>query len=264
VKANNLADVASPSAARGNLGAGTAGGFTFRNKVVNGNFNVNQRVYASGTATVVANQYTLDCWRVVTSGQNLAYAASGNGNIVTAPAGGLEQTIEGANIEGGTYVASWTGAGTCTVNGTAIANGGNVALPANTNVVIHLVGAVSKFQLELGTVPTAFEFRPVSIEIGICQRYAWRLVSSLYGACNGASGGNVAIQFPVQMRATPTYTNTSNGSALDGLAFIPVSAMTLASGNNNGAQMNFATTTATTAGRPALISGQVGMFSADF
>ncbi|MES2714062.1 MAG: hypothetical protein V4653_20975, partial [Pseudomonadota bacterium] len=76
----------------------------FRNLIINGNFNINQRAYVSGVATVGANQYTLDRWRVVTSGQNLTFAASGNGNLVTAPAGGVEQVVEGANVLGGTYL----------------------------------------------------------------------------------------------------------------------------------------------------------------
>lgn len=102
---------------------GTA--LSFRNKIINGNFGINQRGYVSGTATSGANQYTLDRWRVVISGQNLAFSTSGNGNSVTAPAGGIEQVIEGANIEGGTYTLSWTGTATAAINGSAIVNGVN-------------------------------------------------------------------------------------------------------------------------------------------
>lgn len=149
---------------------GTA--LSFRNKIINGNFGINQRAYVSGTATSGANQYTLDRWRVVTSGQNLTFSASGTGNIVTAPAGGIEQVIESLNIEGGTYTLSWTGTATGAVNGSAVSNGGQVTLTANTNATIKFSsGTVSLVQLEEGSVATPFENRPIGTELALCQRY---------------------------------------------------------------------------------------------
>ena len=69
-------------------------GLVEKNLLINPLFNINQRGYVSGTATGGANQYTVDRWRVVTSGQNLTLSSS----QATAPAGGLEQVVEGANI----------------------------------------------------------------------------------------------------------------------------------------------------------------------
>jgi hypothetical protein len=55
--------------ARQALGIPNAGPLSgVRNLVINGNFAINQRAYVSGAATSGANQYTLDRWRVVTSG----------------------------------------------------------------------------------------------------------------------------------------------------------------------------------------------------
>lgn len=143
-----------------------------RNKIINGNFQVNQRGYVSGTNVGAANTYTLDRWRVVTSGQNITFTASGNGNLVTAPAGGLEQVIEGINIEGGTYVLSWTGTATATVNGTTRAKGESFTLTANTNATVRFSsGTVGLVQLEPGTVATPFEHRPYTTELQLCQRY---------------------------------------------------------------------------------------------
>ena len=130
-----------------------ASAWAFKNALINANFAVNQRGYVSATATTGANQYTLDRWRVVTSGQNLSFTTSANGRQITAPAGGVEQVIEGANIFGGTYALSWTGTATATVNGSAVANGASVALTANTNATVRFSGGtVSLAQLELGTV----------------------------------------------------------------------------------------------------------------
>jgi hypothetical protein len=181
---------------------GTA--LAFRNKIINGNFGINQRGYVSGTATSGANEYTLDRWRVVTSGQNLTFSASGTGNIVTAPAGGIEQVIESLNIEGGTYTLSWTGTATGAVNGSAVSNGGQITLPANTNATIKFSsGTVSLVQLEAGSVATPFENRPIGTELALCQRY-YEVISPVLH--NTLTYQNICPK--VEKRATPTLTTT--------------------------------------------------------
>lgn len=185
----------------------------FKNILINGDFRVNQRGYVSGTNTGGANQYTLDRWRVVTSGQNLTYAASGNGLAVTAPAGGLEQTIEGANIVGGTYVASWIGAGTFKVNGVAATKGATFTLPSNTNAVIQIVGAVAKLQVELGSRATDFEERPYGVELAMCQRYYLLVPYTIEGYAAGANFRiSNPLMFPTQMRVTPTRVRVVTGT----------------------------------------------------
>lgn len=189
--------------------------FSFRNKLINGNFGINQRAYVSGSAVGAANTYTLDRWRVVTSGQNLAYSASGNGNAVTAPAGGIEQVIEGANIEGGIYTLSWVGAGTASVNGSAITNGGQTAsLTAGANVTVKFVGAVSEAQFEIGSIATPFEQRPYGLELSLCQRYYQTRSASLYAAGYQFSAVLTVfnIDFPVEFRAVPTTSFSGAGS----------------------------------------------------
>jgi hypothetical protein len=199
-----------------NLVNGTA--LAFRNKIINGNFGINQRVYVSGTATINANQYTLDRWRVVTSGQNLTFSSSGTGNSVTAPAGGIEQVIEALNIEGGTYTLSWIGTATGAVNGSAIANGGQVTLPANTNATIKFTsGTVSLVQLEQGSVVTPFENLPVGTQLALCQRYFLSISASSINNRSIALGfwsltttGLVHINLPVQMMYIPTLSISSS------------------------------------------------------
>ena len=227
--ANIGAAVAGPLAASGITGAAASGANTditslaniasinggqlagLRNLLINGNLAINQRAYVSGTATGAANQYTLDRWRVVTSGQALTFTASGNGNQMTAPAGGVEQVIEGANIGGGTYVLGWTGTATATVNGTARAKGESFTLPANTNATVRLIGgAASLVQLEPGGTVTPFEHRPSGMELALCHRYYYRdfpAATNRTFAEGFASSATVAFgvaRFPIPMRSAPS------------------------------------------------------------
>ncbi|MDQ0082951.1 hypothetical protein J2W35_003310 [Variovorax boronicumulans] len=210
--------------ARNAFGIGSV--ISFRNLLINGNFAINQRSYVSGAATGGANQYTLDRWRIVTSGQNATFGAAAPDRTVTFPAGGGEQVIEGAAIVGGVYTLSWTGAGTAKVNGVAIANGGNTAaLPANTNVTIQFIGAVSLTQFELGTVATPFERRHPEIELALCQRYYETGGGELQAYNSTGNGTGVRVPFKVTKRATPTLTYTvsasTNCSAFDARSATP-------------------------------------------
>ena len=198
----------------GNLGVKSINGGQLagmRNLLINGNLAINQRGYVSGAAVGAANTYTLDRWRVVTSGQNLAFTASGNGSSMTAPAGGVEQVIEGANIGGGTYVLGWTGTATATVNGTARANGATFTLPANTNATVRLIGGTASLvQLEPGGTVTPFEHRPYGMELALCQRYLPVTYGkpgtslSAVGQCVGTTTAYFVLPFSVAPRAVPT------------------------------------------------------------
>jgi hypothetical protein len=201
--------------ARTALGIGSA--ISFRNLLINGNFAINQRGYVSGTNTLSANQYTLDRWRVVTSGQNATFGAAGPDRTVTFPAGGGEQVIEGAAIVGGIYTLSWTGAATATVNGVAITNGGNTSsLAANTNVTVKFVGAVGQAQFELGTVATPFERRSPSVEMLMAKWYFRRLGPTGISSYAGTIGGTLQQSYcAFSMRVAPTVAInlTSNTNA---------------------------------------------------
>ena len=236
--------------ARGNVNAASYNGGQlagFRNLLINGNFQINQRGYASGTNVGAANTYTLDRWRVVTSGQNVTFTASGNGNQITAPAGGIEQVIEGINIGGGTYVLNWTGTATATVNGTARAKGESFTLPANTNATVRLIGGTaSQVQLEPGTVATPFEHRPIGAELALCQRYCYVPANVPTFSLAWVAGSTLLIghglPHPVQMRAAPNITGVT-GFTIQGVtasatgftfAGSNVSYLTLGSNSQNG------------------------------
>lgn len=190
-----------------------------RNLVINGNFAINQRAYVSGTATTGANQYTLDRWRVVTSGQSATFAASGNGNLVTAPAGGIEQVIEGASIAGGTYTINWTGTATCTVGGTTLAKGATFTLTAGANATLLFSGGtVGEVQVEPGTVSTVFEARPYGLELMLCQRYyeVGGYYAGYYWVSSWGAVRSDRISFVVPKRAMPTIGGSFSGGGWTG------------------------------------------------
>ena len=216
-----------------------------RNLIINGNFAINQRGYVSGSAVPAANTYTLDRWRVVTSGQSATFTTTGNGRTVTAPSGGIEQVIEGASIAGGSYVINWTGTATCTVNGIARAKGATFTLTAGSNATVRFSsGTVSVVQLEPGTVATVFEERPIGLELMLCQRY-YQTGTFVNGV--GSQGGSdyfANYSAKVSMRVAPTIIVSpipevrANGTALTVLSAI---------GDNSTANdFGFAFTVATT------------------
>jgi hypothetical protein len=193
------------SANLGNLSPASSGA---RNALINANPIINQRGYVSGTATTTANQYTLDRWRVVISGQSVAWSDSGNVRTVTAPASGIEQVIEGSSLISGTYTLNWTGTAAATVAGVAVTKGGNVTLTGGVDTTVRFSGGTFSLpQLEPGPSVTQFERRSYAAELALCQRYFYAPnVTTFYQAYAAGAGQNLTATFwfPVTMRATPT------------------------------------------------------------
>ena len=193
-----------------NLGLVSPASTGRRNLVINGNPVINQRGYVSGTATSTTYQYTVDRWRVRVAGQSVSWSDSLGIRTMTAPAGGVEQIIEGLNIVGSqTYTLSWIGTATADLNGSAIANGGTVTLTGGAayHVLGFSNGTLSRVQLERGSVATPFEINSYGSELALCQRYYQN--GNGYGLGYGPSSGNYRagqIHFPVTMRAAPTIT----------------------------------------------------------
>lgn len=175
------------------------------NLLDNGGGTINQRGYVSGAAVGAANTYTLDRWRVVTSGQALSWSDSAGVRTLTAPAGGVEQVIEGSRIAADTYVLSWTGTAAATVNGSAVINGGTIALSGGANATLRFSnGTVALPQFQRGRVPTPFEWRHPADELLRCQRY----FATFYHVVSSPVAGSVSVSglFPTQMRVSPSMT----------------------------------------------------------
>lgn len=212
-----VTNIQHPSASNPGLQLDTSGvcyQLGMRNLLINGNPLINQRAYVSGTATVGANEYTLDRWRVVTSGESITFSDSNNIRTVTAPAGGVEQVVEGENLLSGTYTLSWTGTATATVDGNPVTNGGQVTLTGGTDVTVRFInGTFSLAQLERGSVATPFEVRPGGTELAMCQRYFEQMYLTLGGYHTAGNYLRSSRNFSVHKRVAPTITL---GSLLEG------------------------------------------------
>ena len=213
--ANKWTVIDQPSGVVSGLNGGPLAGF--RNRVINGNFAINQRVQASGTALAAA-AYGHDRWKAGAAGGTYTFTAAAPDTLLTVTAGTLTQVIEAANVEGGAYTLSWAGTATARVyQGTAA--GAYVASPlvvtglsAGANTTIEFgPGTLGKVQFEPGPVATPFERRPLSVELALCLRYYTSLLSPnvyiYFYAYNVATATPIlAYLLPVQMRATPTIT----------------------------------------------------------
>jgi len=202
-----------------------------KNLIINGSFRINQREVTSGHTASGADEYTLDRWKITTSGQSITWTGTYS-KTVTAPAGGLEQVIEGLSIVSGTYVISWTGTATCTVDAVSKSSGDTFTLTEGTDCsVIFSGGTVTDVQVEAGSVATDFEQRSYGEELALCRRYYQRFNDTqvALGKVNSSNGqsANVVFRFPGPMRVPPTFTFSGNfNQSGDSAAAIPVTNIT--------------------------------------
>jgi hypothetical protein len=167
--------------ARSNIGAGILSGF--RNKIVNGDFTINQR--AAATKAQAVGVYGYDRWK--------------------GHAQGIEQVVE--NLPAGDYTLSWTGGGNGSFAGTtgvspvkATTAGGNISV-----VVPVAATRVSLLRGDATADPDPYPARHISQELALCQRYFNYLanVQPRYNAVVAGARAQFPIFFP-QMRVNPS------------------------------------------------------------
>ena len=188
-----------------------------RNRIINGNFGVNQRTYVSGAA-VGTGLYGHDRWKMAASADTYTFSTTANVTTVTIPASKvLQQVIEGVNLESGTYTLSWTGTAQGKIGaGSYGASGITGVIVGGTNTTIEFgPGTVSKVQLEVGSTATVFEQRPVGMELALCQAYYQVLGVGWRGqVTSGATSGESTYNFTVTMRVAPSVSgNTTTASS---------------------------------------------------
>ena len=201
----------------------------FRNRIINGNLSnpINQR--GAGSITASAG-YTYDRWYY----DGLTY---------------LYQGIEDKNVNNGTYVISWEGAGInaawkvstdttandgpdATTGFTSVSNGGTFTVNEGTEYSKHLwirfdgtLTNLDKVQVEEGTVATPFEQRPIGMELALCLRYynQFETEGRVYEVYATTGGGDATFCLATHstMRTIPTVTAagsvTANFSSYAGL-----------------------------------------------
>lgn len=214
-----------------------------RNLLINASWQVNQLQFAGGA--LAAGVYGHDCWKAGAGG--CTYSVNATTGMVTHTSGSLVQVIESPRIAGlivSGSVEDPSGPVTFSVDGQSgvIAAGAGrrsvtitvpLASTGNVTVTISANGATySKPQLEVGPVPTVFEYVPVSIAALQCKRYYHTSYSniapgssSLLGACVAAATAGTQMmqgqQFPVPMRIAPAISLWSTAGTAG--AVMPIS-----------------------------------------
>jgi len=127
--------------------------------------------------------------------------------------------------------------GTFTVSSTLARKTTSIEIPAAATTGIEIVftgGALlgsqtltfDDAQLELGSIATPFEQRPIGTELALCQRYYYRMLQE-GSATRLAFGSNISavewnsypIPLPATMRATPTQLGSGTGAISNGTTY---------------------------------------------
>ena len=200
--------------------------FGFRNKIINGDFRINQRGYVSA-ANLASGAYGFDRWKSNYTNTTLTFTSAPQGQSLTINSGGgIEQVIERENMPAGTYILTWTGTATGRVYNTGAtppsyaASPITVTLDGTANVEVEFTASggtatLQNVQLEAGSVASAFERRPIGTELALCQRYYESVNYPLVYASplNGTSIW-IPVYYKVTKRATPVITLPSSTNAI--------------------------------------------------
>jgi hypothetical protein len=138
---------------------------------------------------------------------------------------------------------------------------GATNLIATNGATFYITGV----QLEKGSTATSFDYRPYGTELALCQRYYYKVVGTSSYPTFGAgqaittTQGRIAVQYPVQMRATPTVSfggtvllTASNGNG------ITVTSISVNYGNETGGMLEVIVASGITAGNATLFIAQNG------
>ena len=199
------------------------------NLLINGDFQINQRVFAGGALS--AGVYGFDRWKASTGGASVTLS----GLVLSLASGSIEQVVE-PSVFGYSSFASVAvvvsvedPSADLTINwgnasGTITAGSGrsSVSLTSTAagNTTLKITKAsgsgvtFGRVKVEVGSSPTAWLARPRIVSMSLCRRYYCKsypdttapgsddLPHAVYTLVDGAYG--TGLRFPVQMRASPT------------------------------------------------------------
>jgi hypothetical protein len=127
------------------------------------------------------------------------------------------------------------------------------------------------WQVEAGGVATPFEFRPIALELVLCQRYFCRPPSDYNvspAMWRSGTTGDAWIKFPITMRAAPTFTSTGTFGAFNYTTGTPytVTGVVLTNSTVEKALLTYTVASGGTAGACGLFDSLSGnlFFSARF
>ena len=192
-------------------------GTILRQALINGNFDINQRV-VSGTVTLTAGKYGHDRWKAGSSGCTYTFATVENVTTITITAGSLQQIIEGSNLFTGTYALSWVGTAQGKIGaGSYGASGITGNATGGTNLTIEFgIGTLSKAQFNFGSLPLPFSPKGFAQELLNCQRYCFTLIESTtanalvgIGIVATTTAALIGVNLPAIMRIPPALTVTA-------------------------------------------------------
>lgn len=186
---------------------------SFRNKLINGDFSVNQRV-VTGSVVLTAGQYGHDGWKAGAAGCSYTFATVANVTTLTITAGSMQQIIFGRDLQSGTHALSWVGTAQGKIGaGAYSASGATGAAVGGTNLTVEFnTGTLSFVQLEPGAVSTIFEQHPRMTELSLCRfRYTIGNFNYRWGN-SGVTGWIQTLHIPA-MAATPTVSWIVSGGS---------------------------------------------------
>jgi len=198
------------------FGSDTSGQLAgFRNRIINGAFNINQRG-VSGTVVLLAGQYGHDGFKAGPGGCTYTFADSSAGyRIITIIAGTLMQIIRGKYIQSGQYILSWMGSSQAKIDAGSFAFSPilNTAFADVNKTIEWGMGTLALAQFAPGSITTTFEFR--DDELQRCQR-SYEVGSTPLESQLTAVGnfGSCTIYFKVTKDAAVTFTKVNGARAV--------------------------------------------------
>lgn len=142
---------------------------------------------------------------------------------------------------GSNYVVTPSNTWVNSAQGSQYIASGAVALGTTLGATFQMTGV----QLEVGTVATSFDFRSISTELALCQRYYAKINSSGGGynilasaTASSTSAVGALVIFPVTMRSAPTF-SYANLLLADNLVSSTVTSIGTVHAGNNTANVVF-------------------------
>lgn len=262
------------------LGLNSAAAVSFRNRLINGNFFINQRNASSAPMVYPPGTFIRDRWKAGPLGCTAACVTAANGDTtIHIGKGTLRQDIEGALYlsEGGRYCLSWQGdaVGRIVVSDSEpVFESGKLVvsnIPAGANAIVEFgcrSGAppvsLSLAQLEPGSTPTVFERR--DDEAIRCRRYFRRIAEPpLRGVvCTVDMVARCGMPLSPTMAIVPKINLVEHLPVFDGASVSIATTILTDYSTSESIELDLALSSELTVGRPAIFfAGQGGILDVD-